>query len=83
MGEENTTQLVVNVLKLIEAGKLTFIHALPHCVFLKCLLCVLVSSPIHSGDKTDPGPDLGAACLMGRFSWHEQKQDWNSGEWSL
>lgn len=47
------------------------------CLLSAC--CVPISSPIYSGDKTDPVPGLGAVSLLGRLSW----QDWNSGEWSI
>lgn len=44
---------------------------------------VPVSSPIYSGNKTDPVPDLGTDSLAGRVSCHQWRQDRNSGEWSL
>lgn len=44
---------------------------------------VPVSSPIYSGDKTDPVSDLGTVSLAGSISCHQWRQDWNSGEWSL
>lgn len=36
------------------------------CLLSAC--CVPISSPIYSGDKTDPVPGLGAVSLLGRLS---------------
>lgn len=56
-------------------------YTLTVCLLSAC--CVPISSLIYSGDKTDPVPGLGAVSLLGRFSWHCQRQDWNSGKWSI